>query len=253
MTFFNSYKPIATQVITDIEPGPFDVLFNAAVPTSLESPRVRLEPFVPSVHARPFFAEYQKQREETEKYLPLSWPDISAFLTWINRYVFTDPASLLFAIIDRTKAQDGSNLEESIAGIIGYYHSEPHNLSVEIGPVIILPRAQRTFVSSNAIGLMLKYALDLPKDGGLGLRRVGWTANPNNQASVRAAERMGLKIEGVARWTWILPVGKDGGKPPVDGKRGEGQGRDSTVLSLCWDDWEGGARDLVEKVMARGL
>lgn len=252
MSFINSYKPLPAPTYTEPDPGPFDIKFNAPVPEKLETPRVRLEPFIPSVHAKPFYDEYQKNRDAVEKYLPLSWPDYSAFLTMTYNFIVSNPENLLFAIIDRTKGgDDGANYEESIAGIIGYLHSSPANLSIEIGPVIVLPRAQKTFVSSNAIGLMLKYALDLPKDGGLGLRRVAWTANPNNQGSVRAAERMGFTIEGVSRWTWVLPVGKDGGKPPVDGKRGEGQGRDSTILSVCWDDWEGGVREKVEEAIHR--
>ncbi|TEB33333.1 acyl-CoA N-acyltransferase [Coprinellus micaceus] len=251
MSFVNSYKPAPFHIYTAPDPSPFDIKFNALVPDKLETPRVRLVPFTPSIHSKPFYTEYRKNRDETEKYLPLSWPDYPTFLTWIHNFILEDASSLLFVIIDRTKGEDGDNLEESIAGLIGYIHSSTLNLSIEIGPVLVLPRAQRTFVSSNAIGLMLKYALDLPKNGGLGLRRVAWTANPNNQASVRAAQRMGFTIEGVVRWTWVLPVGKDGGKPPVDGKRGEGQGRDSTLLSLCWDDWEGGVREKIEQAMQR--
>ncbi|KAF5342380.1 hypothetical protein D9611_001852 [Ephemerocybe angulata] len=251
MSIINTYKPSTPRVLTEPDPGPFDVFFNAPVPERLETPRLRLEPYNPSLHSKSFFKEYSKDAEAIEKYLPITWPDYSAFLTWTQHYIISDPKALLFVMIDRTKGNDGADLDESIAGMIGYLNSAPHNRSIEIGPVIVLPRAQRTFVSSNAIGLMLKYALNLPEEAGLGLRKVAWTANPNNAASVRAAERMGFKIEGVARWTWVLPNGKDGGKPPVDGKRGEGQGRDSTLLSLCWDDWEGGAREKVEQLIAR--
>ena len=28
-------------------------------------------------------------------------------------------------------------------------------------------------------------------------------------------------------------------------------GRDTAMLSLCWDDWEGGAKEKVEKIMRR--
>ncbi|RXW25507.1 hypothetical protein EST38_g308 [Candolleomyces aberdarensis] len=250
MSIINSYKPPALQELTEPAPGPFDVYFNGPVPERLESPRVRLVPYIPSVHSKAFFNEYQKS-PEIEKYLPVSWPDYPTFLTWMQNHVLSDPKALVLAIIDRTKGNDGENIEESIAGLIGYLNCAPRNLSVEIGPVIILPRSQRTFVSSNAIGLVLKYALDLPRDGGNGYRRVTWCADPNNKASVRAAERMGFKIEGEMRWTWILPVGKDGGLLPVDGMRREGEGRNSTLLSMCWDDWEAGAKEHVEKMMER--
>ncbi|KAJ2924862.1 hypothetical protein H1R20_g12221, partial [Candolleomyces eurysporus] len=250
MSIINTYKPPAVQELTEPAPGPFDVYFNGPVPERLESPRVRLIPYIPYLHSKAFFNEYQKN-PDLEKYLPVSWPDYPTFLTWMQHHVLSDPKALVLTIIDRTKGNDGENIEESIAGMIGYVNCAPQNLSLEIGPLIILSRAQRTFVSSNAIGLVLKYALDLPKDGGNGYRRVTWTANPNNQASVRAAERMGLKIEGEMRWTWVMPLGKDGGLPPVDGTRGAGEGRNSTLLSLCWDDWEAGVKEHVEKMMER--
>ena len=251
MTIINTYKPPTFTVLTEPPTGPFDAYFNGPVPEKLESNRVRLEVYNPAIHAKAYWAQHESHRTDIEKYLPLSWPDYTTFLTWTHNFIIRDPESLLFAIIDRTKPNDGANYEESIAGLIGYLHFSPHNLSVEIGPVIILPRAQKTFVSSNAIGLLLKHALNLPEEGGLGFRRVSWTANPNNVASVRTAQRMGLTIEGVTRWSWVLPEGKDGGKSPVDGKRGQGQGRDSTVLSVCWDDWEAGAKEIVQKAMDR--
>ena len=73
------------------------------------------------------------------------------------------------------------------------------NLSVEIG-YVILPAFQRTFVTTNAIGTLLKICLDVPSEGGIGFRRVVWTAD--NDASLKTAERMGFKYEGWMWWTW---------------------------------------------------
>lgn len=243
MAFINSYKPPPPpKVDNEPEPGPFDVNFNAKVPDCLETDRVRLVPFVPSIHAKPFYDECQKDRERIEAFMPVTWPTYSVFLTWMYAHHFRIPR------LSRLLS------EESIAEMIGYMHLSASNLSVELAPVIVLPRAQRTFVSSNAIGLVIKYALDAPQDGGLGYRRVSWQANPRNEGSIKAAERMGMKVQAISRWTWVLPPGREGGLPLVDGRRGDGQGRNSTVLSICWDDWEySGGREQVEKAMARVL
>ncbi|TFK28124.1 acyl-CoA N-acyltransferase [Coprinopsis marcescibilis] len=248
MTFINSYKTPEIVPITETT-EPYDINFNSPLPPKFETDRVRLIPFIPSKHARAFHTAYT-QTPEIEKYLPIAWSEYPQFLTDLHHFITSDPSSILFAIIDKSKEHD-ENLHESLAGVIGYLHNSPQNLSTEIGPVIVFPAWQRTFLSSHAIGLMLKHALNLPSQGGLGFRRVAWTANPNNKGSIRAAERMGLSVEGTLRWTWVLPAGRDGGKPPVDGKRGSGEGRDSTLLSVCWDDWENGVRDLVEQQINR--
>ncbi|KAH6913110.1 acyl-CoA N-acyltransferase [Coprinopsis sp. MPI-PUGE-AT-0042] len=251
MAFINNFKPPQVQPILEAEEGPYDINFNQPIPEKLESDKVRLVPFVPSIHAKPFHATYSKYQADVERYLPVTWKTYSDLLTFSEYMVRQDPASCLFVVIDRTKPNDGENLEESIAGVIGYIHSSPSNRAVELGPVVILPPWQRTFMSSHAIGLALNYALNLPSEGGLGLRRVAWLANPFNVGSVRAAERMGFKAEGIQRWTWILPDGREGGKPAVDGKRGSNQGRDSAFLAICWDDWENGGREHVVKMMNR--
>ena len=247
MSVINSYKPPVLQRVTStLSDGPYDLNSNIPIPPSLETKRVKLVPFLPANHAEAFFAAYSAA-PALECYLFTALPDFPSLLTVLEEYR-TKPDAIFFAILDKTK---GTSLEKSMAGLIGFVHCSPQNLEVEISPVITLPAFQRTFVSSNAVGLMLKYALDLPENGGIGFRRVVWSANPGNLASVKTAKRMGFTQEGVKRWSWVLPLGKDGGKAPVDGKRGQGQGRDSVVLSMCWDDWEGGGREHVTKVINR--
>ena len=182
------------------------------------------------------------------------------FLTnLIEPRIRRDPGYVLFVVFDKTKPACSSDHPGSLAGLIGFLNSSAPNLLTEIGFVIILPPFQRTHVSSNAIGILLKFALNLPSQqpGALGLRRVVWQANALNNASVRAAERMGFKLEGILRWERVLPasksaVGAGNGKDIRDGDPRKGcLGRDTARLSLCWDDWEGGAREEVEKMMQR--
>ncbi|KAJ7494730.1 acyl-CoA N-acyltransferase [Mycena galericulata] len=215
-----------------------DVNFQYPIPESgLESSRVKLTPYLPNTHGDVFFAQIS-EHPELSRWLPIT------LTPPVVQGLYADPKSIMFAVIDKTRGEQGR-----FAGVIGLFYTSSQNLSTEIGPVICFPEFQRTFVTSNAIGILLKYALDLPKDGGLGLRRVQWMAHPLNTASVRAAERMGMKLEGTLRWTWVLPSGKEG-KQAGEG-RGEGLGRDSVLLATYWDDWENGGREEVEKILER--
>lgn len=181
---------------------------------------------------------------------------------FIEKRIQQDQGILLFAIFDKTRIvnDDTQGNHVTLAGIIALLDSSVAYLKTEIGSVVILPQFQRTHVASNAVGLLLHYALDLPQNinsPGLGLRRVSWKANSNNQASIRLAEKMGFRMEGTLRWDRVFPpdrkaLGVGNGREirPGDSKR-DCVGRDTVLLSLCWDDWEEGAREQVDMVMAR--
>jgi len=180
--------------------------------------------------------------------------------TFYEPIVHRNPGFVLFLLLDKTRQSDTPSTkiegeDGAIAGHIGYISSSAPNLTTEIGYIIILPPFQRTHVTSNAVGLMMHYALDLPDRGGLGLRRMFWQASALNAGSRRLAERMGFNFEGITRWDRVLPENKQFGNgievrdgDPRGSKHG---GRDTAVFSHCWDDWEGGGRDKVDAIMAR--
>ena len=91
----------------------------------------------------------------------------------------------------------------------------------------------------------MQYALDSPEAGGLGLRRVQWKAHSLNTPSVAAAKRLGYHEEGIMRYEWAIPEGKEGHQPeglPQPGR----PGRHNWTGSMCWDDWvQGGKREHV--------
>ena len=64
---------------------------------------------------------------------------------------------------------------------------------------------------------------------------------------------MGFTKEGVSRWYNVLPadLARDGAKPGENDKQPEKYGRHTAVLSVCWDDWERGVRDIAHKNVAR--
>lgn len=189
-------------------PEPYDI--NFAFPIHLktfESERVKLTPFVPRVHAIEFW-KHTGANTHLYRHFPIIYPSLPHFLTWLERDFRPSPDTILFAVIDKTqKDPEHPDWGGSLAGIIGLLELSPSNLKVEIGVAIIIPKFQRTHVASNAAGVLTTYCLQKPTDSppGLGMRRVQWCASPKNLPSIRLATRLGMKQEGVQRYTWILP------------------------------------------------
>ncbi|KAG2119297.1 acyl-CoA N-acyltransferase [Suillus clintonianus] len=207
----------------------------------LESERVKLTPFIPDLHADLYFQG------------SIAHPDLHEFLSWET---FTDTSDFvkkvidgrvrpdgvaLYAVIDKTRTSPSPSSSANFAGIIGYVNGSLVNLSIDIGYVIILPPFQRTHVATNAVGLLLQYALDLPPHG-LGLRRVQWKANSKNTKSIGAVQKFGFKLEAILRWERIFVGSKTSASNGVKEREGDPRpgtiGMDLVVLALCWDDWE---------------
>ncbi|KAJ7303767.1 acyl-CoA N-acyltransferase [Mycena albidolilacea] len=227
---------------------PHDVNFCFPVPPNLQNDRVKLVPFFPSEHADAFFAA-AGAHPELFTYLTFGAQDFVT--TVIEQRIQPDRGTVLFAVFDTSVAGAAPQL----AGTIGLLDTSAANLSTEVGFVITLPRFQRTHVTSNAAGLLLQWALETPEAGGLGLRRVAWKANVHNAGSVRVAERLGFRREGVLRWDRVIPAGRtkggNGGGVRGGDPRPDYLSRDTLLLGLCWDDWESGARESVNKIMQR--
>jgi RimJ/RimL family protein N-acetyltransferase len=227
---------------------------------------VAIVPFVPSIHAEAFFDAYNKASTELSMYLPITMgANVDEFVRFVELRMRRWENAVLFAIIDKTKDPISNDdiytkVKPSgrIAGIIGWINIAPHNFALEIGPVLILPEFQGTFVTANAIGLVLKHVFESPTNGGLGFRRVSWAADPRNGKSVCVAEKLGFKQEGTLRWCWVMPEGR-AGRPvsserkalEADWGRRMADGRDSVVLSISWEDWTEGVEQIVDARMNR--
>ena len=261
---------------------PYDVNFCFPVPEVLESERVLLTPFIvsSSLIMWPNFNTNSIQPLKHSEYFisqAILSPDVFKFLPFgpfatteafnvglIENRIQKDSGYIIFAIYDKTKPSTSNNEPGAFAGIIGLINTSVLNLATEIGCVVILPAFQRTHVASNAVGILLHYTLDLPSSpspvisfkgptNALGLRRIVWQAHHLNKGSIRLAERMGFKLEGVLRWDRVLPSPTVGnGRDVRDGDpRKECVGRDTAMLSLCWDDWEESAKEVVDRAIAR--
>jgi RimJ/RimL family protein N-acetyltransferase len=167
-----------------------------------------------------------------------------------------DPGWATLAVIDKTRPASAEDPEGELAGTMSYMRSSAKTLCTEIGFVVVLPKFQRTHVATNAVGLMMQYALSSPAEGGLGLRRVQWRAHSLNAGSIKVAERMGFAKEGITRWDVLFSKGRlngkvGNGKPLPPGSDPDDLWRDSITLSHCWDDWASGGREKVEAAMNR--
>ena len=166
------------------------------------------------------------------------------------------PVSVTLAIIDKTRGPSPEDQEGALAGMVSFIDTSVENLSTEIGGIIIVPEFQGSHLATNAVGLMLRFALERSSRGGFGLRRVQWLTSSKNEASLKLAGRLGFVKEGVMRWHMVMKqveggyrVGKDGRVP--EGSDEKDLGRDTVVLSVCWDDWEEGVGEKVAEAMAR--
>ncbi|KAG9110662.1 hypothetical protein FRC07_008173 [Ceratobasidium sp. 392] len=282
----NNYVPPPKQPVVLPDPdAPYDINFRFPVRV-LESDRIKLTPLIPSIHGK-VLSEAIRLHPELLRYLP--WAPallVNDYDTHYESIMRSDPAWCVYAILDKAKLTDETDktqgkeqtqscdvlsllsptvclcsadpprtaivVEHALAGAMGYLRADPELGSVEIGYAIVLPAYQRTFVSTHAIGLLLRYALDSPADGGLGLRRAQWQAHADNAASIRAAERMGMKLEGIMRWQRPWSADKEGVHLARDGDAlGPEGGRHSAMLAMCWDDWEDSGREHVRKMMDR--
>ncbi|KAG2743686.1 acyl-CoA N-acyltransferase [Suillus brevipes Sb2] len=259
MAYVNDYQPPppAKPAYGLHGPVPYDI--NVAFPldfAQLETQRLKLVPFIPSIHAAKYHAAISDPAHFYRYYSFSGLEDPESYLLSIDAFIRQNPNNILFAIIDRT-TPDPDYLEwgGKLAGTIGLLDYSPTNLSVEIGAMCVLPAFQRTHVATHAVGTLLKYCFTMPcasrSEYGLGLRRVHWHAHSCNEPSQRLAVRLGLKREGTLRWACVMPVGKDLGKTPRKNDLLAGSGRDTIIMAMTWEDWEDGAREIVTTQMAR--
>jgi [ribosomal protein S5]-alanine N-acetyltransferase len=79
---------------------------------------------------------------------------------------------------------------ETPIGMVNYHHRESWNRRLEIGFILARPY-WRQGLMSEALGALLAYCFD-----DLAIHRIEMTIDPQNQASIRCAERMGFRCEG---------------------------------------------------------
>ncbi|KAI0312756.1 acyl-CoA N-acyltransferase [Amylostereum chailletii] len=256
MSFVNGYKPPppGEDLTGYYGPDPYDINFRHPIQDAvLETERVKLTPFIPRVHGAPYM-EQMKAHPALQAENPFEHHSLeNEFLPFFETVVRRNPGWTVFAVIDKlTPDPAHPSWGGSFAGTVGLLNTS--GLTTEVGWVITFPAFQRTYVTSNSVGILLRYALEVPTASppGLGMRRVQWTSWAKNAASLKAATRMQFKDEGVNRWNWMAtPPGKKGNEPREGDPKPSISGWDSVMLAICADDWEDGAREKVQQAIDR--
>src|SRR5690606_20517208 len=101
-------------------------------------------------------------------------------------------------------------------GIATYMRIEPGQRVIEVGGIWYTPALQRTRAATEAMYLMAKNAFET-----LGYRRYEWKCHAFNEASRRAAQRLGFTYEGLFRQHMIL----------------RGRNRDTAWISMLDSEW----------------
>jgi RimJ/RimL family protein N-acetyltransferase len=235
-------------------------VFHFEIDTTIANDRVKLVPFDLDLHGAAFIAQ---SADHPELYANMSFIPFtttaelkSAFTNPDTILSFSNPASTIFAIIDKTRGRSPEDPEGELAGMVGYINTSKAHLSSEIGAIVVLPNYQRTHVTSNTVGLLLQYGFAPAEEGGLGLQRIQWFCSAANTASAKVAERMGFEKVGVIPYHMKFPLGKKygklgNGKPLPPGSDPDDVWRDSLYYSLSWDVWEDESREKVKMAISR--
>ena len=120
---------------------------------------------------------------------PGPFADEAEFRDWlVQRAARTDQVQ--YALIDR--------IERTAEGLYFLINIESAIGRAEMG-LVLGPGLSRRTAGTEAFYLLARYVFET-----LGYRRLEWRCNPENEASMRAAERFGFTLEGVLRQnTWL--------------------------------------------------
>lgn len=150
------------------------------------------------------------------------FPALADFEDAMNSLLNNDQDSKQYFVIC-TSPDDGSG-ERVPMGMLSLIEINPAHRSLEIGNVIYAPALQRTVAATEANWLLLRHAF------GLGYRRVVWKSNDLNEASKRAALRLGFEYEGVSKCHMVV----------------RGRNRDTAWFAMVEEGWPVAGRALGE-------
>ncbi len=176
----------------------------------IEAQTVRLEPIDPERHGEALFGASHVEADPIAlwRYMPYRPSrDLPAFKSWLSEAAASDDP-LYFAVVDQARNLAG--------GMASFLRIVPDHRVIEIGAIWFGPNLQRTRQATDALFTMMSMAFDK-----LGYRRLEWKCDAANEASRRAAERLGFTFEGVFYRHMIV----------------KGNNRDTAWYSLTEDEW----------------
>jgi RimJ/RimL family protein N-acetyltransferase len=176
----------------------------------LDGKWARLEPVDPDRHATMLHegSHGAPKVDELWAYMPYGpFASFGAFRAWLGDCAAgSDP--LFYTIVDRDSGR--------FVGMASYLNIHPKNGSIEIGHIWFSPAVQRTRLTTEALYLMMRHAMD-----DLGYRRLEWKCNALNEPSRAAARRLGFHYEGIFYNHLVV----------------KGRNRDTAWYSILDDEW----------------
>ena len=192
--------------------APITELPTALIPsrTTISGRYVELIPQSASEHAVELF----KAGHDSEEALRIwdymnygPWPSVEAYKTTL-RAQSSSFDTIFFAI---------RSLETGkVCGQASFLHINPQMGVIEIGHIWFSPELQQTRAATEALYLMIRYAMD-----DLKYRRMEWRCNAKNNKSRLAAARLGYRFEGIF-YNHMISKGKN---------------RDTAWYSILDDEW----------------
>ena len=197
-------RPLSGDAVTHLP--------SALVParTILKGDLVQLEPMNAEKHA----AELYRAGHDSEEGLRIwdylatgPWPDEDAYKAVLRQQSASfDPIYYAIRSLETNR----------ICGQTSFLDIHAGDGVIEIGAIWFAPELQRTRGATEALFLMLRYAMD-----DLGYRRMQWRCNSLNARSRHAACRLGFRFEGIFYNHLIF----------------KGKNRDTTWYSILDDEW----------------
>ena len=178
MTEHPSYPGDTRERVPDWQPRP------SCRVASQHGAYVRIEPFDANAHAASLWRSFGGEAMN-ERVRWFGWP-------WMER------KDDLARMIEGFAAREGWStavfmLSDGAVGMASYMREDAANGVVETGAIALSDAVARTPAATEAHHLMMSHAF------GLGYRRYEWKCDNANEASKRAARRLGFTYEGLFR------------------------------------------------------
>ena len=169
----------------------------------------RVEPLNADRHAQDLFDAFAEDKAGKMWTYLFQGPfeQFSDFYCWLESASQSDDP-ICYTLVDIASGK--------AVGIAGYARIDTTNGVIEVGGLSYSPRMQKTALATEAMFLMMQNAFD-----NLGYRRYEWKCDSLNQASCRAAERLGFRYEGLFRQAIIY----------------KGRSRDTAWYSVIDSEW----------------
>jgi RimJ/RimL family protein N-acetyltransferase len=147
---------------------------------------VQLEPLAAGRHAAELYRASHGGEEALGiwTYLPVGpWPSLEAYSAALR-----EQSAAFDRVFYALRPIEGG----PVAGQASYLDIHPQNGVIEIGSIWFGATLRRTRAATEALYLLIRYAMD-----DLGYRRMQWRCNAENAASRSAARRLGFRFEGI--------------------------------------------------------